>query len=173
MCMSLLPLSVLLCDMDCVHTLLGDVISDIKFPAATIKMAEQAASLAHTGLRCIKALVQHYCLHLLHYSTSLHLRCIIAEMRDCAHAYPTALNTVSAMRDDYRLLHKVTWKADLVAAFCLQNTSVGLPDTSLLVDFAALVCDSFGQAVQISYRVQHSSVLKLQAMLDAALFSCS
>ncbi len=94
-------------------------------------------------------------------------------MHDGSYAYLTALNVVTATSDDHKLLHKVTWKADLVAAFCLQNTSVRLPDTSLLVDFASLVCDGFGQAVQVRHWVQHSSVFKLQAMLDATLFSCS
>ncbi len=76
--------------------------------ASTIKMAVQAASLAHTASNCIKALDQLYCLDLLHYCTCLHLRCIIAEVRDCNHAYPTALNAVTAASDDYRLLHKNT-----------------------------------------------------------------
>ncbi len=68
---------------------------------------------------------------------------------------------------------KTHWKADLVAAFRLQKTSVRLPDTSLLVDFASFVCDGFGQAIQIRHWVQHSSIFKLQAMLDATLFRCS
>ena len=61
-------------------------------------------------------------------------------------------------------------KADLVAGFSFDHTSVRLPDASLLVDLPPLVCDGFGQAVQISYRIQHCSIFKLQAVLDATLF---
>ena len=81
-----LYLVVLCSDMVCVHSLLGDVISDIfKLPASTIKMTVQAANLAHTASRCVETLVQRYCLDLLLYvpvcaSDASLLRCAIVVM---------------------------------------------------------------------------------------------